>query len=159
MKKQGDTGAPAALAAIERHELECRTEKDNALAEWKEAKRLVVDGDDVSERKERRLHNQYRDALEMWDDATKKLAVFDKGVRPERREGEKILVADAKELFAQYELCVDLALEQCIVADCQSAALCNSPDEFHAAHAENWRSAKASAIDAARRDGAIPAWL
>lgn len=156
---QQEAGAPAALRAIEIHELKCREEKDAAHAEWKDAQRLEVEGDDVSEAKERRMHYRYVEALEHWDDATKKLAVFDKGVTKERREGEKIAVEEAKEIFAQLDLCGTLSMEAYIASQAQSAALCDSPEGFMVAHAENIRAARSGAIDAAKRDGVLPAWI
>jgi hypothetical protein len=155
----GESGAPAALKAIEAHELACRKEKDLAHSAWKRAQELEVEGDDVSERKERLTHTRYVESLEHWDDATKKLAIFDKGVKEERREGEKILVSEVKEIFAQFDLSINLAVEQYIIAQAQSAALCGSPEEFHLAHADNIRAAKAGAIDAAKREGVLPNWI
>lgn len=154
-----NTGAAAALKAIEEHEEKCRKDVQDAEAVWREAKSLAVEGDDVSERKERRLHREYTEALEMWHDATKKLAVFDKGVSQERREGEKIPLDEAKEIYAQLLLTVNLALESCVNMDAQSAALCDSPEAFHKAHADNWRSAKEGAIAAAVGDGVLPKWI
>lgn len=154
-----DSGAPAALRAIEIHELKCREEKNEAHAAWKEAQRCEAEGDEVSEIKERRMHNRYVESLEHWDDATKKLALFDKNVVNERREGEKVLVSDVKEMFAQLDASWTLAVESYVLAQSQSAALCESPEQFHIAHAENIRTAKASAIRDAAREGVIPAWL
>ncbi len=155
----GEKGAPAALKAIEAHELQCRNEKDEAHKEWKEAQDLVAEGDDVSESKERRLHFRYIEALEHWDDATKKLALFDKGVSAERREGEKIPVAECKEIFAQYELSLRLAMEAYIIKIAQDAALCESAEGFHLAHAEAIRACREGAIASARREGVLPGWL
>jgi len=156
---QQEAGAPAALKAIEIHELKCREEKDAAHAEWKDAQRLEVEGDDVSEAKERRMHYRYVEALEHWDDATKKLAVFDKGVTKERREGEKIAVEEAKEIFAQLILSYDLAFEKCLLTDARDAALAKTEVEFHSAHSQNWRAAKDGAIESAKGEGVIPKWI
>lgn len=154
-----DSGAPAALKAIESDELLCRKRRDAAMKEWEEKDRKLVLGDDVSEADERRAWMRYQEAREVHAETLKSLATFDKGVREDRREGEKILVSDVKELFAQLDLSWNLALESYIVASAQSAALCSSPEEFHVAHAAHIRAAKAGALDAAKREGVLPAWI
>ena len=77
----------------------------------------------------------------------------------ERQHGEKISVEEAREIFAQLILTIDLALEQAIIADAQSAALCDSPEAFHRAAADNWRAAKDGALASAKADGVLPKWL
>ena len=154
-----DSGAPAALKAIEADELLCRKRRDAAMKEWEEKDRKLVIGDDVSEADERRAWMRYQEAREVHAETLKSLATFDKGVREDRREGEKILVSDVKEMFAQLDLSWSLALESYIVASAQSAALCSSPEEFYVAHAENIRAAKSGAMDAAKREGVLPAWI
>lgn len=94
-----------------------------------------------------------------WRETAKMLLPYDKGVAVEKREGEKIGIAEAKEIFAQLMLSLDLALEQCAISSAQSAALCDSPERFYKEHAENWRAAKDGAIASALGDGVIPKWL
>jgi hypothetical protein len=154
-----DSGAPAALKAIEADELLCRRHRDAAFKIWQEADEKNVLGDTIKEADERRAWGRYLEAREVYAEAAKQLALFDKGVREDRREGEKILVSDVKELFAQIDLSWSLALESYIVTNAQSAALCESPEQFHAAHAENMRAAKAGALDAAKREGILPSWI
>ena len=77
----------------------------------------------------------------------------------EKREGEKIPVAEVKEYFAQLLLSVGLAVEQVIIADSQSAALASSPEEFYKARADNYRAAKDGAIQSAINDGVLPKWI
>lgn len=155
----GDSGAPAALKAIEAHELRCREDKEAAYVAWKESQRTLVEDDDVSMRKMNRCHREYIDALEIWDEATKKLGEYDKRISPERREGEKASVADVKEWFAQLRLSIDLAIEDYIVQISQKAALVTSPEEFHRAHADALRAAKDGAIDASIREEKLPKWV
>ncbi len=154
-----DTGAPGALAAIAEHELRCRKEMESAYALWQDAKAKRNEDDDVSMRKYNRAHRDYTDALEEWHASSKKLLEYDTKISPERREGEKISVSECKEIFAQYELSLRLAHEALIVKLCQDAALCNSPEQFHAAHAEAMRATRDGAIEAAKADGVIPNWL
>lgn len=159
MPKNSDIGAPAALKAIEEHELQCRNEKERLRQERDAALETMVEGDDVSERKYRQRVNAYAEALQNWDEALKRLNTFDKGVSAERREGEKITVSEAKEIFRQLILSIDLAIEGYIISLSQSAALCESPEAFHISHADNLRAAKEGALEAARRDGVLPKWI
>ncbi len=87
------------------------------------------------------------------------LLSYDRGIDTNRKEGEKISVAECKEFFAQLILSIDLALERTIIADAQSAALCDSPEDFHVAHAENYRTAKQSALESAIAESVLPKWI
>jgi hypothetical protein len=156
---RGEKGAPAALAAIAEHELRCRTEKDAAYDAWNKAKDKLVEGDDVSERALNRAHREYLEVLEIWHDASKKLLEFEKAVPEAKRDGEKIAVSEAKEYFRQYALSIDLAVEQLVIQISQAAALCESPEEFHKAYAENIRSAKSGAVESAVAENKLPGWL
>ena len=158
-RTKGDKGAPAALIAIEEHEAQCRHEKDVARDLWKAAQAAFVEGDEVSERANSRTRRDYLDALEIWDDATKKLALFDKAVAPEKREGEKILRTDAQEIFAQIRLSLNLGLESYIIRACDMFAQPMSQEEAHKLHAASLRDCFRSAIDSAKRDGALPEWI
>ena len=157
------TGAAQALARLEKEELQTYAAKEalearlgelvqpspNATSEQREvwiAEKLQIESDLLF-------------SLRRWDISRKALLEFDRGVAPEKREGEKILVSEAKEIFAQYQLSIDLAIEQTIIADAQSAALCDSPEAFHIAHAGNYHAAKEGAITAAKNDGALPSWI
>jgi len=154
-----DSGAPAALKAIEADELLCRNRRDAAMKEWEEKDRKLVIGDEVSEADERRAWMRYQEAREVHAETLKSLATFDKGVSKERREGEKITVEEAKEIFAQLLLCYDLAFEKCILTDARDAALAKTEIEFHEAHARNWRSAKDGAIESAKGENVLPKWI
>lgn len=156
---ESNSGAPAALKAMEGHELRSREEKDKAYTIWLDAKEKFVDGDDVAMRALHKAHEEYTECLEIWHNASKSLLSLDKGVSLERREGEKISVAEAKEHFKQFVLSIDLAIEAYIVQISQTAALCESGEQFHIAHSDAIRSAKAGAIEAAIRDGKLPNWL
>ena len=94
-----------------------------------------------------------------WNKTAKALLSYDRGVATDRKEGEKISVEEAKEIFRQFMLTIDLALEQRIIADAQSAALCDSPEAFHAASADNWRAAKDGALASAKSEGVLPNWI
>lgn len=158
-KPIGDTGAPAALEAIAAHELRCRKEMDTAYLLWQDAKAKRNEDDDVSMRSYNRTHRDYTDALEEWHASSKKLLDYDTKISPERRDGEKILVSECKEIFAQYELSLRLAHEAYIITIAQQAALCSSPEEFHRSHADTIRATRDGAIEAARKEGVLPTWL
>lgn len=159
VKISGDTGAPAALKALQEHEHKFRLETEKAYEVWQETKGNLVDGDSESERVYIRAHREYTEVLEIWHDALKKLLAFEKAVPEAKRDGEKILVSDAVEYFRQYSLSISLAIEQYILQQAQSAALCDSPEDFVKAHGENIRAAKQGAIDAALNDGKLPNWI
>ena len=157
------TGAPAALRRLETEELKCYQSKEQLEAALSDLPEPSLNA--TTEQHERwsaqktRLESDLLFSFKRWDIARKALMEYDKSVAPEKREGEKILVSEAKEIFAQYQLSIDLAIEQTIIADAQSAALADSPEAFHVAHAANYRAAKEGAITAAKSDGVLPSWL
>jgi hypothetical protein len=159
--QNAERGAPAALRAVEDHELQCRNEKDAAWEKrHKAALELASSPDDELLTKTYNVANsKYIAALPIWDEALKRLAMFDKGVKEERREGEKMDVQDAKEYFKQYNLTIDLALEAWMISVSQIAPLCKSPEGFYQQSANKLRDAKRGALDAALRDGALPKWI
>lgn len=154
-----DSGAPAALKAIESDELLCRKRRDAAMKEWEEKDRKLVLGDDVSEADERRAWMRYQEAREVHAETLKSLATFDKGVREDRREGEKVLVADAKEWFAQMKLCWHIALENYLVGMSQRSPTFKAPVDFMKAHGDLIRATEESAIAAAVKEKQLPAWI
>ncbi len=157
-KPKGEQGAPAALKAIEEHELRCREEKDEARTIWKSAQANRVEGDEVSERAENRTRRQYLEALETWDDATKKLALFDKQILPEKREGEKLLKADAESFFTSMARHLRVGLEQTIISVSQDAMQCATPEAFYGMAANRFRSTFNESMNTARNEGHLPKW-
>lgn len=157
------TGAAQALARLEKEELQTYAAKEALEARLAELDEPSLNA--TTEQKElwattkTRIESDLLFSLRRWDISRKALLEFDRGVAPEKREGEKILVSEAKEIFAQYQLSIDLAIEQTIIADAQSAALADSPEAFHIAHAANYRAAKEGAITAAKNDGVLPNWI
>jgi len=115
--------------------------------------------DDVAMRTYNRLREDYRDALEEWEDARKSLLAFDKNVQPERREGEKALVSDVREWFQQLRLSIDIAIEATIKGNAQTAALVDSPEQFYIQAAEQYRAAKDNAVNSAVEHGTLPKWV
>lgn len=156
--EEKNAGAPAALsrwANQERKEFET-VEKLEAQLE----NLLLLDRDDDEiNTKIRVCEGDLSRAKDAWAQTSKILLSFDSKVSVERREGEKIPVAEAREIFAQYELSLRLAMEAYIIKISQDAALCDSAEGFHLAHADAIRACREGAISAARRDGVLPAWL
>jgi hypothetical protein len=161
---KNDTGAPSTLKRLEAHEAGAEQQviriKDslaamrdllvpNADKETQETLKAQIDS----------LQRELEGAYDLWFKLSKQVREFDKSVKLERREGEKIGVTEAAEIFAQYDLSLELALESYIITIAQAAALCQSPEEFHKAHAETLRSTRLMAIEAAKREGVIPNWL
>lgn len=156
---RGDKGAPAALKAIEEHELRCREEKDVARLAWKDAETQLVEGDEIAERRLNRTRRQYLESLETWDDSTKKLALFDKQVLPEKREGEKITKDDAEKYFTAYTRHARVAYENTIMSIAQDAIHCATPESFYGMAAGRLRHSLNDAMKTAHTEGRVPAWL
>ena len=157
------TGAPAALKRLETEELKCYQSKEALEASLSTLEEPSLNA--TTEQRElwattkTRIESDLLFAFKRWDVARKALMEYDKSVAPEKREGEKILVSEAKEIFAQVMLSLNLAVEQVAIADAQSAALCDSPEAFYKAHAENYRAAKTGALAAAVENGVVPKWI
>lgn len=172
----GESGAPAALDAITAPHYSKSLGAAAALERW--AAQEVLEGesvktltatlnnllkldrdDDEINTKIARAVRDLESAKDQWGTTSKILLSFEKGVPDEKRQGEKVLVEEAREIYRQLMLSVKLALEACIIADAQSAALCDAPEQFHKAHAENYRAAMDGAIESAKSDGVLPGWI
>ncbi len=152
-------GAPSALKAIEEHELLCRNEKDIARIARDEALLKLVVGDDMSEKNYRHKVTLYSDALANWDEALKRLNLFDKSVKESRREGEKIPVAEAQEIVRQMELTLRLGVESFFLAFCGTSARLESPQEIHFEGKSILETSIQIAKDEAKRENALPEWV
>ena len=157
------TGAPAAFARLEEEELKCyrrKQELEHQLDNLPEPSlNATNEQHELWASQKTRLESDLLFSFKRWDVAVKSLREYHEKIKPSEREGEKILVSEAREIWNQTLLSIDLAIEQTIIADAQSAALCDSPEAFHIAHAGNYRAAKEGAITAAKNDGVLPAWL
>ena len=160
---QKNTGAPAALVRLEKEELQCYERKEEVAKELAELQEPPLNASEEHRElwatQKNRLESDLLFSFKRWDVARKALMEYDKSVAVEKREGEKIPVAEVKEYFAQLLLSIGLAVEQVIIADSQSAALASSPEEFYKARANNYRAAKDGAIQAAINDGVLPKWI
>ena len=145
-----EKGAPAALARLETEELKCyqrKQELEHQLDNLPEPSlNATTEQHELWATQKTRLESDLLFAFKRWDVAVKSLREYHEKIKPSEREGEKLLV-------------IDLAIEQTIIADAQSAALADSPEAFHIAHAANYRAAKEGAITAAKGDGVLPSWL
>jgi hypothetical protein len=156
------TGAPAALKRLETEELKCYQAKElfearlselaepplNAPEEMREAWKACKAG----------LESDLLFAFKRWDVARKALMEYDKSVKAERREGEKVLVSEAREWLAQMQLTLALGVEQALLSASQAAALCNEAETFAGEIGPIVREAMATSLRAATREGAVPAW-
>lgn len=158
------TGAPAALAWIanqeadSRRDYELRKDELNRLIKRQQGATPADDGTDWAALIRQAEHNLGHAAenVQKWQ---KSLATFDKQIAPERREGDKIPVSEAREIYEQLLLCVAIAAQSTRLTNAQQAALCDSPEAFDVATAGAWQGAIAGAIQAAKDDNVIPAWL
>jgi len=168
MKNKKDTSAPlqemaapAVLRRLQSSAAKFAEQEDDAEARLAELYMLSPNAKETQDNKSAiaRAEAELFNARDNFNKTAKALLNYDKGVATERKDGEKISVEEAREIFAQLMLTIDLALEQRIIADAQSAALCDSPEAFHRASADNWRAAKDGALASAKSDGVLPKWL
>lgn len=165
-KKPADTApaelaAPAVLRRLQSDAAKFSNQIDDAEARLAALGELSPNASETKENREQiaRVEGELITARDNFGKTAKILLAFDRGVATDRKEGEKISVDEAREIFAQLVLAIDLALEQRLIADAQSAALADSPETFHKASADNWRAAKDGAIASAKTEGVIPKWL
>ena len=168
MKNKKDTSAPlqemaapAVLKRLQSSAAKFAEQEDDAEARLAELYMLSPNAKETQDNKSAiaRAEAELFNARDNFNKTAKALLNYDKGVATERKDGEKISVEEAREIFAQLILTIDLALEQRIIADAQSAALCDSPEAFHRASADNWRAAKDGALASAKADSVLPKWL
>jgi hypothetical protein len=144
------TGAPAALERVAREELEAAQAVEDAR------KRVGMASDeDVAAR----LRAEHQDALDRWYKAVKALRELDKSVVIERRTEDVVPVREARDAMTQALLSVRLAGEAALLASAQDAALCECEAEFIERAGPRVRDAFGEAIETARRNGALPAWV
>jgi len=151
--------APGVLKQLQEDAWEARERKAAALARVFELQQMPENGIEVDKVAMARAENDLATAKDDWLKISKALLTYDRGVSSERKEGERVAVSEAREIFAQLILSITLAVEQVIIADAQSAALCDSPEAFYSAAADNYRAALDNALAAAKRDGVLPAWV
>ncbi len=156
-----ELAAPAVLRRLQSDAAKFSAQIDDCEARLAALGELSPNAAETKENREQiaRLECELVTARDNFGKTAKILLAFDRGVASERKEGEKISVDECKEIFAQLLLSIDLALEQRLIADAQSAALADSPETFHKASADNWRAAKDGAIASAKAEGALPSWI
>lgn len=157
-----DTGAPAALSRLEKDE---RASYERYEAETVKLLAAIKKKAPVDEKQKQARDNEIEKLTknvellrEAWHDTAKVLNQFQKTVPEEKREGEKIGITEARNIIRQIILSGRLAVDVYILSLSQSAVLCATEQDFHKAHAENIRSAFQGAIEAAKREKAIPDW-
>ena len=151
------TGAPAVLRRLEADALDATQRIDDAKA--RRDALLALGENAVDKSALARVEGELATAKDDFVTTAKVLLSYDKGVKSERREGEKVLVSEAREALAQLVLSVTLGAEQVLLGAAQDAALCAEPAEFYALVADRVRSGVAAAIERAKQEGALAAWV
>jgi hypothetical protein len=161
LKPESELAAPAVLKRLQSDAAKFSEQIDECEARLTALHELSPNAKETAQNKEQiaRIECELVTARDNFGKTAKILLAYDRGIATERKDGEKISVAEAKEFFAQLMLSIDLALEQRLIADAQSAALCDSPEAFHKASADNWRAAKDGAIASAKSEGVLPPWV
>ena len=156
-----ELAAPAVLKRLQMSAAKFAAQEDDAEARLDALRSLSPNAAETQENKGAiaRAECDLLNARDNFNKTAKALLNYDKGVAMERQHGEKISVEEAREIWKQFVICVNLAMEQHIIASSQTAALCDSPESFHISAAENWRSALTGMIDSAISDGTLPKWL
>lgn len=160
-----DLGAPAALLRLETEELKCYAAKERLeaqLVEWASQEPPFNASDDLKTQwkiAKANLEGDLLSAYKRWDITRKSLNEYDRSIKEDRREGEKILVSDAREAFAQLKLCLEIAREKYLITIAQTAPKFQGPQDFMKAHGELIRETHEGAIAAAKKEGVLPAWV
>lgn len=158
-----DTGTSAALSRLGAHELQLSTEVDKLKDKLALLRAEPLPASDEDQRTQRNAISQTIEQIselqENWIKAVRALREMDKAVPKSAREGEKISVEDAKEAFAQLQLSIFLAVDSFTLQVAQMALQCDSEEQFHEMCATKIRECVKGAIEVAKRDGALPAWI
>jgi hypothetical protein len=156
-----ELAAPAVLKRLQMDAAKFSAQIDDAEARLAALGELSPNAAETKDNREQiaRVECELITARDNFGKTAKILLAYDRGVATERKDGEKISVEEAREIWKQFVLCVNLAMEQHIIASSQTAALCDSPESFHISAAENWKSALTGMIDSAISDGTLPKWL
>lgn len=152
----GATGAPAVLRRLEADALDATQRIDDAKA--RRDALMALGENAVDKIALARVENDLAWAKDDFVTTAKVLLSYDKGVKSERREGEKVPVNEAREWIAQLVLSLRLATEQALLSSAQAAALCDEAEAFAGQVGPLVRAAFDSALATARRDGVLPDW-
>ncbi len=156
-----ELAAPAVLRRLQMSAAKFAAQEDDAEARLAELYALSPNSKETTENKGAiaRAEMDLATARDNFNKTAKALLTYDKGIATERKDGEKISVEECKEFWKQYDLSLDLAVEQLAIADSQSAALCDDPASWYVTHAENYRAAKKGAVESAITEGVLPKWI
>lgn len=166
MKKKAEITAPAELAApavlrrLQSDAAKFSNQIDECEARIAAMRDISPNADELFQKDEiNRVEGELITARDNFGKTAKILLSYDRGIDSARKEGEKISVEEVAEQFAQWQLTVDLSIEQLGIADAQSAALCDDPAKWHATHVDNYRAAKDGMIASAKSEGVLKGWL
>lgn len=159
------TGAPANAKLLESHAADAEAEVVKIKTERLRLQEAVakLDGDPEKQKpflaQLSDLPAQLEKAYELWFKLSKQVLDYDKKVDTARREGETILVTEAKEYYRQMYVGSILGVEAFILRFCQDAVGMDTPEAIYKAGAESIRQAHTASIEQAKREGVIPKWI
>lgn len=160
-----DSGAPAALRALEAQELADRKAKDAAWLALQQAyankasKPAALDGADF-DKEIAAADMQYASARAYWLSSIKQLLPYDKGISENKRDaGEKITRAECEKIFQMFAIYDRTASESFITSLCGNVLTCKTREEVYAKYAEEYRNCKRIALESALRENHLPAWV
>jgi hypothetical protein len=151
------TGAPAVLRRLEANAAALEKRIDDATSRLDALLALGANG--VDREAVALVQNDLSTAKDEYFKTAKTLLDYDKNVKAERREGEKVLVAEVQEWIQQLVLSLRLAVEQALLSSAQAAALSEEAEGFAGEVGPIVRESFETALGTASREGALPAWV
>ena len=152
-QQSSDTGAAAALRRWEDQEKHEALEVKKAESALENAKRKR--DDDLI----RKTESDLESCKERWAQTSKLLLSFERGVAPEKREGEKMLVSEIERLLENCWRADRLALEAFGLSIAQDGIRCSSEQEFYKRFQDNFRQTRESALRSGIDNLLFPKWV
>lgn len=98
-------------------------------------------------------------AKDQWAQTSKLLLSFERGVSPEKREGEKMLVSDIEKLLEAAWRADRIAYESFCLTISQDAIRCNNEQEFYGKYVQSIRDCRINALRAGIENQHFPAFV
>lgn len=160
-----ETGAPAALRAIEIEEANARAHRDECEKVYLNAcrdaqtKPMEKDGTDW-DRMEAVAKRHLDDAESRLNALRKLLLTYDKSVTPEKRDStERITREQGERLFSMISIYLLQNTEAFITSFCQDVLSCKTPADVHKLSADKLRECLSNSVDSGIRESHLPAWV
>ncbi len=154
-----EKGSAVTLDRLENEEQRLYTELETARDMRDAAQASLRDGDPASEALLSKYNNALLFAYEAWMKVSKVLLSFDKGVAPEKREGEKIPKAETERIITMLIRHVRLSIEQAALSFAQDGILCSSETDLYQLSANRFRSQLSESMKTANREEQLPNWV